>query len=365
MTSLSMYQIVWWDESHQVCKLVTDGNGKKTQVCFRRDPAGKLDPSGTLKDPHKELRVKYEKEVRLGLGCAAMKCRSTDLIEGKRCKVFCYSGKVVLSIKDYMDKQKVELKRFKALKGNNFWVVDRRQKGDFYLDDKVSIIPGIGLKIQERLEGQGIFTVRVLSALSIDAIKSLTDKPEVKITRNVLQKFCDYSKQSQGINQPDDLVLDHRQAKNPYLSLYGEEWEQTIKWSVTLAAYISIADMIEFMVGESQRVMKGTHHEDDWYFYHDTLSLMTATQTIEWMRKKDYLKRWLLPMNQLSKDDSNLANFLNRPIGNSPEMMPWDCSLNKDIKCVLHMPLTRRRRLTNFFINTKTRLLGLLSAPGP
>jgi hypothetical protein len=29
ITKLSMYQIVWWDESHQVCKLATDGNGKK------------------------------------------------------------------------------------------------------------------------------------------------------------------------------------------------------------------------------------------------------------------------------------------------------------------------------------------------
>jgi hypothetical protein len=40
----------------------------------------------------------------------------------------------------------------------------------------------------------------------------------------------------------------------------------------------------------------------------------------------------LLPVNQLSEDDSDLTNFLNRPIGNSPEMMPWDCFLNKDIK---------------------------------
>jgi hypothetical protein len=128
------------------------------------------------------------------------------------------------------------------------------------------------------------------------------------------------------------LVLDHRLAENPYLSLYGEEWEETIKRSASLGAYVSIADMIEFMVGESQRVMTGTHHEDDWFFYHDALSLMMAKETIEWMRKKDYLRRWLLPINQLSEDDKDLKNFLHRPIGNSPEMMPWDCSLNKDIK---------------------------------
>jgi hypothetical protein len=53
-----------------------------------------------LKDLHKELRVKYKNEVRgLGLGCAATKCPSTDLIQEKHGKAFCYSGKVVLSIK--------------------------------------------------------------------------------------------------------------------------------------------------------------------------------------------------------------------------------------------------------------------------
>ncbi len=36
MSKLSMYQIVWWEESHQVCKLATDGNAKKNQVRFKR-----------------------------------------------------------------------------------------------------------------------------------------------------------------------------------------------------------------------------------------------------------------------------------------------------------------------------------------
>jgi hypothetical protein len=156
--------------------------------------------------------------------CRATKCRSTDEVEGKRCKAFCYSGKVVLSIKDYKDKQKAELKRVKLLKGNNFWVIDHRQKGEFYLDDKVTIIPGIGLKIQERLEAQGIFTVCALSALSNNAIKSLSQKTERNMSKNVLQKLCESSKKSQGVIQPADLIMDHRLAENPYLSLYGEEW---------------------------------------------------------------------------------------------------------------------------------------------
>ena len=77
-----------------------------------------------------------------------------------------------------------------------------------------------------------------------------------------------------------------------------------------MSAYVLIADMIEFMVAESQRVMRGTYHEDDCFFYHHVLSLMTATATIDWMCKKDYLKRWLLPVNQLSRDDKDLKNVL-------------------------------------------------------
>jgi hypothetical protein len=51
---------------------------------------------------------------------------------------------------------------------------------------------------------------------------------------------------------------------------------------------------------------------------------MMANETINWMREKDYLKRWLLPVNKLSEREEDLKNFLNHPIGNSPEMMPWD-----------------------------------------
>jgi hypothetical protein len=59
-----------------------------------------------------------------------MKCRSTDLIEGKRCKAFCYSGKVVLSIKDYMDKQeKAELKELRLKRETIFglWTAIRKE----------------------------------------------------------------------------------------------------------------------------------------------------------------------------------------------------------------------------------------------
>ena len=44
----------------------------------------------------------------------------------------------------------------------------------------------------------------------------------------------------------------------------------------------------------SEKMFKGTEHEDNWYFYHDALSLMTSAEYIAWMKDVGYCKRWLL-----------------------------------------------------------------------
>ena len=53
---------------------------------------------------------------------------------------------------------------------------------------------------------------------------------------------------------------------------------------------------------------------------------MTAKETMQWMREKGYLKHWVLPEQGLNAG----TRFEGRPVGNSPEMMPLDCSLNND-----------------------------------
>jgi hypothetical protein len=73
-------------------------------------------------------------------------------------------------------------------------------------------------------------------------------------------------------------------------------------------------------------------HQADWYFYHDALSLMTARESIAWMKEQGYHDRWLLPLC----DANEGTTFAGRPIGNSPEMMPLDSSLNKDVDDGVH-----------------------------
>ena len=79
-------------------------------------------------------------------------------------------------------------------------------------------------------------------------------------------------------------------------------------------------------------MMNGTAHEKDWYFYHDALSLMTSKKNMEWMSKTKVgglklSKRWLLPQLRVNKG----TPYEGKCVGNSPEFMPMDNSLNADL----------------------------------
>ena len=100
-----------------------------------------------------------------------------------------------------------------------------------------------------------------------------------------------------------------------------------LKSSTAMSKLCCIADLIRFMMNEVEKLMKGSVHEDDFYIVHDALVLMTAKETINWMKQKGYLNRWLLPLNGLQYG----TPYAGRPVGNSPEFMPLDNSLNRDI----------------------------------
>ena len=71
-----------------------------------------------------------------------------------------------------------------------------------------------------------------------------------------------------------------------------------------MSKFCCITDLIRFMMKEAENLMKVSVREDNFFIVHYTLVLMTAKETIEWMKEKNYYHRWLLPMN----------GFLNRDI---------------------------------------------------
>ena len=88
-----------------------------------------------------------------------------------------------------------------------------------------------------------------------------------------------------------------------------------------------ITDLIRFMMKEAENLMKGSVHEDDLFIFHDALVLMTAKETIKWIKENNCFHRWLLPMNGLQDG----TPYAGRPVGNSPEFMPLDNSHNREI----------------------------------
>ena len=97
-------------------------------------------------------------------------------------------------------------------------------------------------------------------------------------------------------------------------------------------------------------------------FYHDALSQMTANKTVEWMKREGYYKRWLIPQKGCNAD----TVYANRPVGNSPEFMPLDNSLNQDIQVSLslhcavsaHLPDDDSRKFSMRTPNTIVEAIG-------
>ena len=74
-------------------------------ICrFRRNKNGKLDKDGAYRDVEaKKVNCKYDKEIRLLLGVASIK-HSDGRVEGKRAKLFSYTGKTIITQNDYEKK---------------------------------------------------------------------------------------------------------------------------------------------------------------------------------------------------------------------------------------------------------------------
>ena len=76
---------------------------------------------------------------------------------------------------------------------------------------------------------------------------------------------------------PTSSFKDHRKAKNPYHSRYGEGWVEKLKSSTEMSKFICRTDLISFMMYEAEKLMKGSVHEDDFYIVHGALMLMPSS----------------------------------------------------------------------------------------
>jgi hypothetical protein len=96
-----------------------------------------------------------------------------------------------------------------------------------------------------------------------------------------------------------------------------------------MSSVTNVRHLVEYMVTSCKEHFAGTIYEDDWYFYHDALSLMTADETKDWVKCQGYYDHWIMPQHDLA---SHLAYYKKvQPVGNNLGAMPWDNSLSKDM----------------------------------
>ena len=268
----------------------------------------------------------------------------------KKTKLYDYTDKWIETIKVWNKLVSDEIQRVGNLahcgKGSP-WVVDYRSKTDkYWYNDDTSYLPRMREKtifrireFDENIMIMGDFipaTEQQTTLLEIKGVKKL-----IPVAKNAIPGSCTYP------------IVDHRKSPNPYESKYGEAWRDVIKSTTALSSHANIQDLILHIVNESQEIMNGTRFEKSWYFYHDALSQLTANDTKEWMRNtvvsgKKIIDRWLVPMNDISINTPYHA----RPVGNSPEFMPLDNSLNNDIQsnhlhhCIVtaHLPPKDNRK---------------------
>ena len=98
----------------------------------------------------------------------------------------------------------------------------------------------------------GIFTVSELLC---------REEPINGIGPIIVSQIKSQAQTSLVINTPDDLIIDHKNSPNPYLSLYGTQWKIFIAKVKHLSSYVCVTEMVFRIVDLSKELMIGTKHE--------------------------------------------------------------------------------------------------------
>jgi hypothetical protein len=349
-----LYCTSWWDETH---KDLVIGDPTASHVVFPRDEFGELDVENGTYDmsPPTETTVKFALQVRLALGIAVVQPRGGGDIKGVRAVPYDYSDCTLATRSTFKQEQATEMNNLKnqykkekkelakraaedaaaATAGEaptkrrkmttSKWAIEKRL-GRIFDGDTLDKLQGCTVSMAEKLSLKGIDSLADLKSLSPE-VKSGLVRDVAALTLAKLDKFIAEAANALAGSCP--LGGDHRTAENPYLSRYGTaEWEGQINTSTHMKKFKCVEDMIHRMVRESEALYVGTENEGKpFYFYHDSLSLMTCKETQDFMRVNGYLKHWILPQLGLNKSTA----WANMPPGDCPELNGLDCSCNKTL----------------------------------
>lgn len=172
---------------------------------------------------------------------------------------------------------------------------------------------------------------KVISLQEIKHLRQNNEESYLRLRALPHMPINDLIEQAMMLLEEDVPIEDFWLAPNLYKAKYGNKWELLIKQTINMSAYCCITNLVEWIIELCKKMFEGTSHENNWFFYHDALSQLTAKDTVEWMKQKGYYNRWIHPVNQLHQDQPDLKIYFHHPVGNRPELMPWDNNLNQDV----------------------------------
>ena len=290
----------------------------------------------------------------------------SEKVRGVRCTPYDYTGKEILSIKHYEQKINEEIQRVKDLKSDTHtsWVLDARKADHRKWEmDPVSYLKGIGIKTTQSLKEQEIHTIKDLRDLTEDEMTLLAT--HTGISHHKLTKIKQ-NEAAQALSGSTTLTkVDYRKAKNPYEAKYGQQWRQMIKNVSSMRRYVSIKDLVTHIDSATREIFRGTVNHDTYMWSHDALTQLMDNECQQWMKEKGFLDKWIVPVLgcnskiTITKPDNTTATstrYSQRPPGNSPEIMPNDNSLNRDLKCshdlsvslTNHLPMSDPRKFSKY-----------------
>ena len=335
LTAINPHRVSYWDEMHRKCQIGSRGSreGQNVYVCFPKDEDGKLDVQKGKHDCDDKQRtkrivnVKYEKEVRLCLGVIKLKDEENNESVGTRLPAYSYTSKTVITFNDRDKYRKIQINLVRASGGIDKWVDDQRAAGGtVYQNDPIVKLKGIGDTHNGRLTALGITLVgqlRDLDDLQMDTL--IGRNPRLK--KEKLQEFRLSAQACRMEDVPESK--DHRKEANPYLSKYGDDdWEAECDKNA-LVGKVCVGEMIDHIFNETKKCLVDS--EAPWWVYHDALSLMTAKRSVKYMQDMGYYQHWILPEKDIFDDLPECKAWREKPVGNRPEVMPLDQSLNKDV----------------------------------
>ncbi len=300
-----------------------------TQIRFRRDKDGNLDPNGEYRANAVILHVKYSQETRLLLGLGLKYVSETESV-GVRLPLFDYTQKWVETISTYK-KLEADLIASTKKEGSSRWLKDIREQGAVFLSDPVTQLSGVGKKTGDKFNEAQLFTVGDLQAHAGPLPAGLRLSPTAQ---------AEVAAATEGVT-----TIDYRTYDNPWEARYGPTWRDVMRASSDMSGHVCITELIMHMVRTCADHVRGTPYEGKGWFFHDALSQLTCKDTTEWMKTTEFEGRsvWSYYIHPELGCNEGTA-FDHCATGNTPEGNPGDCSTFRDAKHAVsyHIGVTRK-----------------------